>query len=270
MVIDGRKLAGSIIRALKSRPRPHGALVAVLVGSDPASLGFVRQKAKAAKSLKIPFSVRHFPSTISQEKLASLVSALGRNKKIGGIIVQLPLPQHIKNQEILERIPPEKDVDVLSSAAFGRFVAAKHALTPPVVGALKLLSEKYRIKLKGKYAAVVGAGKLVGIPAAVWLAKEGATVSVLNEWTRGLARFTRDADILVTAAGKPGLVTGRMVKAGVFVFDAGYAIKKGKPAGDCDFRSVSKKAKIITPVPGGIGPLTVAMLFKNFYDLARR
>lgn len=269
VVVDGKALAARIIRRLQNRPRPRGELAAVLVGEDPASIAFLQQKRLVANRLKVQFSIHRYPETITQRRLESAVVKLGRAKTVSGIIVQLPLPPHIHAQAILDRIPREKDVDILSSAAFGAFVMGNAPPLPPVAGAIETIVRAHRIPVRGAHAVVVGSGKLVGLPSALWLAKQGATVYLLNEWTQNLRRFTRNADILVCGAGRPGIIRGTMVKRGAVVFDAGYTLRHGRPKGDCDFSSVAKRARLLTPVPGGIGPLTVAMLFKNFYDLGR-
>jgi methylenetetrahydrofolate dehydrogenase (NADP+)/methenyltetrahydrofolate cyclohydrolase len=269
MIVDGKAIAAHIIRSLRHRPRTQGSVAAILVGEDHASEIFIRQKAAVASTLGVPFYVRRLPVRSSQTAVMQLVRQYAGDRKIAGIIVQLPLPPHIKTQAVLDCIPIQKDIDVLSSAAFGKFVMERNALMPPVAGSISHIAAAYRIPLKGAVSVVIGSGKLVGLPAAMWLTKQGATVYLLNEWTKHLHRFTKDADIIVCGAGKPGLIKGSMLKKGAVVFDAGYGMKHGKASGDCDFASVSKKARLITPVPGGIGPITVAMLFKNFYDLNR-
>lgn len=269
VIVDGKALAARIIRRLQNRPRPRGELAAVCIGEDPASIAFLKQKQLVADRLKVRFSIYRYPARISQRRLESAVAKLARARTVSGIIVQLPLPPRIRPQAVLDRIPPEKDVDILSSAAFGKFVMGNAASLPPVAGAIETIVRAHHVSVKRKNAVIIGSGKLVGLPAAIWLAKEGATVYLLNEWTRNLRRFTKDADILVCGTGKPGLVKGNMVKRDAIVFDAGYGMRRGRPAGDCDFASVSKKARLLAPVPGGIGPLTVAILFKNFYDLNR-
>lgn len=268
IIVDGKRLAAHAIWRLAKRPRPRGTLAAVLVGNDPASISFLKQKQAVAARLKIKFVIVRYPASISQHRLEAAVANLSRRHDVSGILVQLPLPRRIRTQAVLDRIPAAKDVDVLSSTAFGKFVMGNNAPLPPIAGAIAAIVRTYRVPVKGARAVVIGSGKLVGLPAAIWLAKEGATVYLLNEWTKGLRRFTKDADIVVCGTGKPDLVRGTMLKKGAVVFDAGYAMRHGKPAGDCEFTSVAKKARLVTPVPGGIGPLTVAMLFKNFYDLA--
>jgi methylenetetrahydrofolate dehydrogenase (NADP+)/methenyltetrahydrofolate cyclohydrolase len=268
-IINGKKMAAEIIQRLRKLPKPRGGLGAVLVGQDPASISFLRQKQTAAELLRVPFSIYRYPLRITQSQLRVEVSRLGGSENISGIIVQLPLPAQIQTQQVLDLVPAKKDVDVLSSSAFGKFATGNSNVLPPVAAAIAEITRQHRVAIKGKRAAVIGYGKLVGLPAAIWLAKQGATVLIANEWTSNLSRFTKDADIVVCGVGKPGLITGDMIKRGAVIFDAGYGMKNGKPSGDCEFQNAAKKARLITPVPGGIGPLTVAMLFKNFYDLNR-
>jgi methylenetetrahydrofolate dehydrogenase (NADP+)/methenyltetrahydrofolate cyclohydrolase len=269
-IINGKKMAEEILRRLQKLPKPRGELGAALVGNDPASISFLGQKQTVAKRLQVQFSIYRYSSRITQDRLQAKVSRLGRSKNISGIIVQLPLPAHIKKtQQVLDLIPTKKDVDVLSSSAFGKFATGNSSIFPPVAAAIAKIARQRRVAIKGKRAAVIGYGKLVGLPAAIWLAKQGATVLIANEWTSNLSRFTKDADIVVCGVGKPGLIAGDMIKRGAVIFDAGYGMRNGKPSGDCEFQSAAKKARLITPVPGGIGPLAVAMLFQNFYDLNR-
>ncbi len=195
-----------------------------------------------------------------------------------GIIIQLPLPPRISTQYILNSVPPEKDVDVLSARAVGDFSVGKSKVLPPVVGAIAALFHEYGIDYKTKHVVVVGAGALVGKPVAAWLANEKVSFTVVDENTPDISEFTKKADIIISGVGKSGLITDDMVKVGAVVIDAGTS--EGSPStgsgrqvslvGDVDFDSASKKASHITPVPGGIGPLTVAMIYKNLLTLATR
>lgn len=281
MILDGKLLSSEILEGLKKRAPAKAMLAVILVGQDPASIHFLRQKERACAKLGINFLLKRYPATLSRNRLKKEIEALVQKPRITAIIIQLPLPKRLGNPaEFLNQIPREKDADVLGSAAFGAFATGDETILPPVVGAIKTICEKRNISLKGKNAVIVGRGPLVGKPAAIWFINRGATVSVLNSKTKNLQKFTKSADILVTGVGKPGFIRGKMVKRGAAVFDAGYATKngkprinrktiiRGKPAGDVDFKSVSPKASLITPVPGGIGPLTVVMLLKNVIALA--
>lgn len=265
--VDGKKLANRIITQLKKYPRPRGELSAILVGENPDSISFLRQKQMIAKKLGVSFSIYHYPANTSQGRLKEAVSRLGRSKKTSAVIIQLPLPPRFKTQQFLDLVPVEKDVDALSSNGFGRFATGRSKILPPVAAAIAEITRTHRLSIKGKRVAVIGSGKLVGLPSAIWFANQGATILLVNEWTKNINRFTKDADIVVCGVGKPGFITANMIKQKAVIFDAGYGIKNSKPCGDCDYRNIVKKARLITPVPGGIGPLVVAMLFKNFYNL---
>jgi len=192
-----------------------------------------------------------------------------RKPDISGVVIQLPLPESLQNndQEILNIVPQEKDIDILSEENLGKFYTGNLSVLPPVVGAISHLLNSYKISVKGKDILLVGAGRLVGFPLAIWLLKQKATVSVINEFTEDASFFLKKADIVISGVGKPNLIKGSMVKNGVVIIDAGTSLRKGKLKGDVDFKSVSKKASHIAPVPGGVGPLTVAYLLENLVKL---
>ncbi len=179
----------------------------------------------------------------------------------------MPLPKKFSQEVFLNLIPWKKDIDVLSSGALGKFYQGRSKVIPPTVDGILEILEGYKIRLKGKNVAVVGAGKLVGLPLSIELIRRKATISILNEFTKDPSSFTKRADILISGVGKPGLIRGDMVKRGVVIVDAGTKMVQGKLKGDVDFQSVSKKAGYITPVPGGVGPLTVACLLRNLVKL---
>lgn len=246
-ILDGRKLSQEILEDLrrqikKSLPAGgHGGkrlkLAAVLVGEDKNSMIFLRQKEKACNFVGVDFRLYQFPENISQNNLEKEVKKIC-NQTNHGIIIQLPLPKHINAQTVLNLIPREKDIDILSEKSHD-----SKLLSPVLAGILELF-KRYKIEYKAKNVAVVGRGRLVGKPVADWMKKHGAH----------LTNNTKEADILISGAGSPGLIKGSMVKGGAVVVDA---------AGDVDFKSVEPKAGYITPIPGGVGPMTVAMLFKN-------
>lgn len=184
-----------------------------------------------------------------------------------GIVIQLPLPSHINAQEILNLTPLQKDIDVLSENSLGKFSQNVLSIIPPTVCAISRLLNKYRIEIKGKNIVIVGAGRLVGYPLAIWFLQEKATVSVLNKYTKDVVSFIKKAEILVSGVGKPNLIRGNMIRKGVVILDAGSSIKNGRLVGDVDLKSVSKMVNYITPVPGGVGPLTVACLIENLITL---
>lgn len=186
------------------------------------------------------------------------------------MIIQLPLPKNIDTQDILDIIPPGKDVDVLSEKSLGNFYTGDKedfSVLPPVVEAISHFLKEYSIKIEGKNIVLVGAGRLVGKPLAVWFAQKNVNLSVVNESTKNISDFTKKADILISGVGKANLIKGNIIKKGAVIFDVGSSIKNGKTAGDVDFGSVSKKAGYITPVPGGVGPVTVACLLENLVRL---
>ena len=245
IILDGKNLADKILEELEKDIRKSGKrlkLAAVLVGDDPQSKIFLRQKEKACKFVGVDFQLYQFPENISQQELTKQIKKIGRQKN-HGVIIQLPLPKHIDTEKILGLIPAEKDVDVLSGKKLKAGV-----LSPVLAGILALLKE-YKITFRGKKAAVVGSGRLVGQPVADWLKKRSIEI------TEG----TKKADILISGVGKPGFViNGDMIKKGAVVVDA---------AGDVEQKSVAKKASYLTPTPGGLGPLTVAMVLKNLLVL---
>jgi len=248
IILDGKKLSEKILEGLKKKIKKSGKklkLVAVLVGDDKNSKVFLRQKEKACNFVGIDFELYQFPENISQKALEEKVKKIGSQKN-HGVMVQLPLPKYIDTQEILNLIPLKKDVERVFS---------------PVLAGILELFKKYKIEFKGKNVVVVGRGRLVGRPVADWMGKNWAKVFVVDEKTSDISQTTKKADILISGAGRPNLIKGNMVKKGVVAVDA---------AGDVDFKSVEPKASYITPIPGGLGPMTVAMLLKNLFLLNSR
>ncbi|HEY4509586.1 MAG TPA: bifunctional 5,10-methylenetetrahydrofolate dehydrogenase/5,10-methenyltetrahydrofolate cyclohydrolase [Candidatus Paceibacterota bacterium] len=263
-ILQGEEIAKRIMEDLRDKvARKQLKLAVVQVGQNAVSETYIRKKKEAASELGIGFELYKFVQEISQTDLKSRIEAIGKDKTVSGMIVQLPLSKHLNQQEILDGIPLEKDVDVLSSASFGLFSLGRLPILPPTVRAVSLLLKETGMELKGKSIAVVGAGRLVGLPVALWCMQKGATVSVANKDTKDLSVVTRDADIIISGVGKKGLIIGAMVKRGAVVIDAGSSVEAGLMGGDVDFESVAKKAGFITPVPGGVGPITVACLLEN-------
>ncbi|MDO8473979.1 MAG: bifunctional 5,10-methylenetetrahydrofolate dehydrogenase/5,10-methenyltetrahydrofolate cyclohydrolase [bacterium] len=278
-ILDGAKLADRILKDLKKKKRSKDLSLAVVqVGNNQASLKYIAEKEKVAKDLGIGFRLMLYPSTVSQATLMKAVGKIGKDKKISGMIVQLPLPKHLDTQPILDAIPQYKDVDVLSSLSFAEFVFGTFPVLPPTVAAISLLLKQVKKKLEGTQVAVVGAGRLVGLPVSLWLAQQGAIVSLIQKGTRNASQFIKKADIVISGVGKAGLIIGSMIKRGAVVIDAGTSVESGpstslrvkKIHGDVDFKSVSKKAGYLSPVPGGVGPLTVVCLFQNLFELTSR
>lgn len=281
-LIDGKKVAGYIRDQVKQDVRDwmnlgHRApmLRAIVVGNDPASHTYVGAKMKACEEVGIASDTLKLPDTISARQLEEEIDACNEDESIDGILVQLPLPHHLQALSVIEHIDYRKDVDGFHPMNVGRLAVGQpnfRSCTP--AGVIELLSY-YSIPTKGKHVVIVGGSNIVGAPLAVMLSKEKgemgkATVTKCHKFTKDLTRHTIDADILIVAAGAPGLITGQMIKEGVVVIDVGInrvadpGSEKGyKLVGDCDFDSVSERASWITPVPGGVGPMTVAMLMKN-------
>lgn len=269
-VIEGKAMAGRILQELKEevlhlRRKFHivPGLAVILVGDDPASAIYVKIKAKACEEVGIKSDQHLLPKDTSVEQLLDLIEALNQDSSVHGILVQLPLPSSIEERRVLEAVLPSKDVDGFHPSNLGGLLIGNPlfvASTP--LGILELLNQA-GVAIEGQHAVVVGWSIIVGKPTAFLLLQRRATVTICHAWTADLASHTQMADILVVAVGRPGLITGSMVKEGVVVVDVGINRVGEKVVGDVDFISVAEKASLITPVPGGVGPLTVAMLLKN-------
>ena len=269
-IFDGKKLSKKILDDLAKKVKQENLklkLGAVLVGKNKASEIFVREKEKACQKVGIDFQLFKFPSEISPTELKSEIKKVVELIKNGGVIIQLPLSKKFNKNEFLNLVPTEKDVDVLSEESIGRFYSGNLKISPPLVCAIKEFFKKYKIKIKGKNIVVIGAGMLVGKPVSLWLLGEKANFSVVERYEKNVSSFTKNADIIISGVGSNGILKGDMVKKGVIIIDAGISVLKGKPVGDIDFKSVSKKASYITPTIGGIGPMTVACLLKNLITL---
>lgn len=277
-VIDGKAAAAAIRAELKVRAaafeRAHGkkaGLAVVLIGEDPASQVYVRNKIRACEEVGIRSFAHYLPDTVSEDDALALITALAADDNVHGILVQLPLPRRLDAGRILAAIPAEKDVDGFSAANMGRLArneCGTVACTP--LGVMELL-KRYGIQTAGKRAVVVGRSNIVGRPMALLLLNADATVTVCHSRTVGLKEICSEADILVAAVGKPKFITADMVKEGAAVIDVGVnRDENGALCGDVDFSSVKEKAAFLTPVPGGVGPMTIAMLLKNTLLAAER
>jgi len=246
----------------------------ILVGDYPPSLIYVRNKEKACEKVGIKSKTMHLPERTSQDELLSLIDLWNGDPEIHGILVQLPLPPHISQDMVLSKISPEKDVDGLTPVNLGRLLSSKPIFYPCTPSGIIELLERNKIEIEGKYVVIVGRGTLVGKPlACMFLEKTkrgNATVTVCHTKTKDIASFTREADILIAAIGSPKAITQDMVKEGAVVVDVGVNRVDGKLVGDVDFDRVKEKVYAITPVPGGVGPMTVTMLLKNTVKAARR
>jgi len=269
-ILDGKKISEEILEDIKRKIKKSSLklrLAVVQVGEGPLSKIFVSQKKKACERVGMDFKIYQFPAKIKNLLLKKEIKEIVRNSANSGVIIQLPLPKEFSTEEFLNLIPEQKDIDVLSEKSLGKFYQGTLKILPPTVQGILYFFKNYKIKLKGKNMVIVGAGRLVGNPLALRLLQEKATISVLNEFTIDAPSFIKKADILISGVGKTDLIRGGMVKEGVVVIDAGTSIKEGKLVGDVDFKSVSKKASYITPVPGGVGPVTVACLIENLAKL---
>jgi methylenetetrahydrofolate dehydrogenase (NADP+)/methenyltetrahydrofolate cyclohydrolase len=266
-IIDGRAVAQQIEQEVIdgiSRLGIKPGLVAVRVGSDPASEIYVRNKAKKARELGIEGTELVFPETMSEAELLAEVDRLNRDDAVDGILVQLPLPKQIDSRKVIDAISPAKDVDGFHPVSVGMLHLGRPTLVPCTPAGVIRLIESTGEPIEGKHAVVIGRSNIVGKPMALLLLQHNATVTICTSKTVDLAKFTRDADILVVATGKPKMITGDMIKPGAAVIDVGInRMADGKLCGDVDFESAKEVAGWITPVPGGVGPMTIAMLMKN-------
>ncbi|MEM1502128.1 bifunctional methylenetetrahydrofolate dehydrogenase/methenyltetrahydrofolate cyclohydrolase FolD [Domibacillus sp. 8LH] len=275
-IIDGKAIAKDIraelkeeIDAMKAAGTTPG-LAVVIVGDDPASHTYVNSKEKSSKEIGIYSEVHRFPADFTEEALLEKVDELNRDKNIHGILVQLPLPKHISEDKVIDAISPEKDVDGFHPVNVGKMVIGKdsfYSCTP--YGIMKML-EKEHISLEGKHVVVIGRSNIVGKPAALLSLMNNATVTICHSRTKDLAAITRQADVVIAAVGIPNYVTADHLKPGAVVIDVGInRNEEGKLCGDVDFNSAKEVAGAITPVPGGVGPMTITMLLYNTVKSAK-
>ncbi len=268
ILMSGKIVAEQFRERLKHRLADLGtrgaSLVVVLVGDDPASQVYVRNKTIACEKIGIRGKQINLPATITQEELLEQIRSLANNPDVDGILVQLPLPAHLNEKEIISEIPPHKDVDAFSTENVGAVSLGDYGFVPCTPAGIIELLDYYNIPIEGRYCTIVGRSNIVGKPLSMLMLKRNATVTVCHSKTENLEYFTKSADILVSAVGMAGLVTADMVKEGAVVVDVGMNRRAdGKLCGDVDFESVEKVASYITPVPGGVGPMTIAMLMQN-------
>lgn len=277
-LIDGRKVSSDIKMEISQRVAerkqlgkkiPHLAII--LIGDDGASQTYVDNKVKACKSVGFHYTMMRFADTISEDRLMKHIDHVNNDDDVDGFIVQLPLPPHISVERITENIRSDKDVDGFTNHNFGSIISKNPLLLPATPYGVMELLRRYNIETEGKHAVVIGASRIAGAPLSMMLTEQGhATVTICHKYTKDLATFTRAADILLVAVGKPGLVTADMVKPGAVVIDIGTTRVEGPEypkgwaiKGDVDFKNVAPKASFITPVPGGVGPMTIASLLLN-------
>ncbi|OGE88272.1 MAG: hypothetical protein A3J07_00560 [Candidatus Doudnabacteria bacterium RIFCSPLOWO2_02_FULL_49_13] len=264
-IVDGRLISEGILAGLKDKIirlklKPH--LAVILVGSDPASQTYVRKKQEAAQSIGVKFSLYPYPADTDTKQLIAELKKI-QTQDLSGIIVQLPLPPGIDKRQVLNAIDPLLDVDYLSWESLGKLVIGENELIPPTPGAILEVLNYYKIPVSGQHVVLVGQGELIGKPLANLLLQMPVTLTVCGKETNNLASLTRQADILITGVGKAEMIKGDMVKSGAVVIDAGVSFRDKKMFGDVEFEAVSRVASLITPTPGGVGPITVAKLLEN-------
>lgn len=274
MLISGKKIAKEVFAQIKQELNDHSSppgLAVVLIGSDPASKIYVSRKHKRALSLGFHQETHRLPEETTQEELLTIIDRLNKDEKIHGILVQLPLPKHIDSELILKRIQPEKDVDGFHPYNAGLLSQGQGYLVPCTAKGISVMLTSLDIPLSGMHAVVVGRSNIVGRPVAQLLEQHNCTVTLCHSRTKNLDVHLGHADIVVAAVGRPNFIHGSTLKQGCIVIDVGInRLENGSLCGDVDFESAKEKAQAITPVPGGVGPMTIAMLMKNTLESWKR
>jgi len=269
-IIDGKEIAQEIRAEMKSEVQklkqqgsiPH--LTVVLIGDDPASMSYVRGKKKASEETGISSEIIYLPQTVSEKELLQTIDKLNKDHHVHGILVQLPLPDHIDEQRVIEAIEPSKDVDGFHPINIGKMMTGEDTFLPCTPYGIITLLKRKNITIEGKHAVIVGRSNIVGKPVGQLLLNENATVTYCHSRTIGLTSYTQSADILVVAIGREHAISKEDIKPGAVVIDVGInRMENGKLTGDVDFAETQKKASYITPVPRGVGPMTITMLLKN-------
>ncbi|MCI7047518.1 bifunctional methylenetetrahydrofolate dehydrogenase/methenyltetrahydrofolate cyclohydrolase FolD [Helicobacter sp.] len=275
-ILDGKALALEIQQTIKqevqelSKQQITPGLAVILVGDDPASQSYVNMKAKACSQTGIYSTTHKMPESITEEALLQTISMMNKNPNIDGILVQLPLPKHINTTAILEAISPKKDVDGFHPFNMGRVFTNLDGFIPATPMGVITLLEHYKIPIEGKNVVIVGASNIVGKPLGALFLNKNATITLCHIYTQNLANHTKNADIICVGVGKPNLITQDMVKEGAIVVDIGITrLENGKIVGDVDYDNVAPKCSYITPVPGGVGPMTIASLLQNTIKAAK-
>jgi methylenetetrahydrofolate dehydrogenase (NADP+)/methenyltetrahydrofolate cyclohydrolase len=276
VIVDGKKIANQIFNRLQGEVsvlKQQGInpkLGVFLIGNDKPSHTYVNKKKEACEEIGVEFLLKEYKENITGEELMDAIENAQKNENLTGLIVQLPLPKHIHAGRVIKHIKPEIDVDCLTNTNLGKLVIGDYCIEPPTPGAILEILKYYDIELKGKNVVLMGTGTLIGRPLANLLFHQKATVITCNSFTKNQAEFTKKADIIISGVGKHNLITGDMIKKGAVVIDAGVCFENGKMYGDINFEEVLKKASLVTPTPGGVGPLTVAKLIENTVKSARR
>ena len=275
-ILDGKALANLLGENLKERVKnlkaeritPHFCVINI--GDDTASKIYVRSKKRKAEKLGIIQDIYQMPADTRQQEVLDLIDKLNTDPKINGLMVQMPTPEQINADELLARIDPNKDVDSLTPANVGRLWLKDHFVEPATAEGIMALLKHYEIPLNGKNVVIIGRSNIVGKPLAALMLEKNATITIAHSKTQNLASLTKRADVIVSATGEPCLIKADMVKDGIIVVDVGINRVNGKLVGDVDFDAVKEKASYITPVPGGVGPLTVQFLMEAVVNLTRR
>lgn len=268
MKIDGKEIASDIISRLKNKTAPKKILAAVLVGEDPRSISFLRQKERTAKELGVDFRIYRLSESYKNDELRREVGRIATQKPVGGVIVQLPLPDGVSSRYVLNAIPIGKDVDVLGEKGLTAFQNGKNPILPPAVGAVNEILERMSVELHDSIVAVLGKGTLVGSPVSTWLAGKCKELHTLD--SKSNIETIKVADVVISGIGKPGVITTKILKEGAGVIDFGYYYSpNGEVSGDLNTEKGAELEKLsfYTPTPGGTGPILVAKLLENFYTL---
>lgn len=269
MVIDGKKIAAEILDGLKKLPKPEKFLGALILGDNPASRNFLKQKAKVAEELGVDFRLYERPEDMTTDDLRKEIGRLAGASNCGGFIVQLPLPEQINRRYVLNAIPQEKDVDVLSEKASQAFSRGESPVSPPPVAVIEEIMKRQKVNLRESKVLVIGAGVLVGKPIGGWLQGKVAQLSIVDEYSGDYKNQLSDADIVISGVGKANLFSCGELKDGALVVDFGVSREGKKVRGDFSPSGADEKNVSYTPTPGGTGPILVAKLFENFYKLNR-
>lgn len=273
-LIDGKKTADKLKAEVKQKIQKTGLkpkLSLILVGNDPASQVYVKKKHEACEEIGIISDQHFFPESIKEQEILDLIEELNKDETVSGILVQLPLPEQINVKKIVNLISPEKDVDGFHPLNLGKSELDEEAFKPCTpLGVMKLL-ESINVSLQGKNVVIIGTSNIVGKPLGIMMLNKNATVTYCNKFTENLKEHTKKADILISAVGKPKLITKDMIKKNAVIIDIGTTkLENGKLVGDVDFEEAKKIASFITPVPGGVGPMTVACLMENTFKAEER
>ena len=277
ILIDGKATSAAVrseiksdVEAFASEHKCVPGLAVVIVGENPASQVYVRNKHKACGEVGMYSEVHELPENTTEDELLSLIDKLNTDEKINGILVQLPLPKHLDEEKVILRIDPRKDVDAFHPENVGKIMIGNFSFLPCTPAGVMELLKHYNISPAGKHCVIIGRSNIVGKPQSMLMLKENATVTVCHSKTVNLPEITKQADILVAAVGRANFVTADMVKDGAVVIDVGInRLENGKLCGDVDFEQVEPRASYITPVPGGVGPMTITMLLKNTVTAAK-